>query len=447
MPKAPSTDFKSAREFARSLNLKSNVEWQEFIKKNKPFDLPIRPDSSYKNKGWTSWGDFLGTGTVASRNRVYLPFKEAREFVRTLNLKGQKEWEQYYKSGNKPDDIPTHPDQTYKNKGYRGYGDWLGTGRIAERDRIFRSFNDARIFTHKLKLQSQSAWRDYCKSGNKPDDIPSHPDSGYKNNGWQNWGNWLGTGRIADQYRVYRPFSEAREFARNLKLKSGTEWKEYCKSGNKPDDIPANPHTTYKNKGWKNVADFLDTGNYKNKQYRIFEEAREFARNLGLKNIKEWKEYCKSGNKPDDIPIYPDTTYKNKGWNGYGSWLGNFINYLPFNEARKFVHTLTLKNVRKWEIYCKSGNKPDDIPARPNHIYKKNGWVNWGNWLGTFEIDSKQKTYRPFKEARDFVRSLNLKDQKEWDDYCKSGKKPDDIPFTPWHTYKEWNIKRRAEKK
>ena len=114
MPKAPSTDFKSAREFARSLNLKSNVEWQEFIKKNKPFDLPIRPDSSYKNKGWTSWGDFLGTGTVAPRNRVYLPFKEARDFVRSLNLKDQKEWDDYCKSGKKPDDIPFAPWHTYK---------------------------------------------------------------------------------------------------------------------------------------------------------------------------------------------------------------------------------------------------------------------------------------------------------------------------------------------
>ena len=30
-----------------------------------------------------------------------------------------------------------------------------------------------------------------------------------------------------------------------LNLKSGTEWKEYCKSGNKPDDIPAQPWLVY----------------------------------------------------------------------------------------------------------------------------------------------------------------------------------------------------------
>ena len=32
---------------------------------------------------------------------------------------------------------------------------------------------------------------------------------------------------------------------RGLGLKSETEWRAYCKSGKKPDDIPANPNQTY----------------------------------------------------------------------------------------------------------------------------------------------------------------------------------------------------------
>jgi len=43
---------------------------------------------------------------------------------------------------------------------------------------------------------------------------------------------------------------------------------------------------------------------------------------LGLKSRKEWRDYSKSGKKPDDIPANPDNTYKNKGWNGWGDWLG-----------------------------------------------------------------------------------------------------------------------------
>jgi len=45
-------------------------------------------------------------------------------------------------------------------------------------------------------------------------------------------------------------------------------------------------------------------------------------------------------------------------------------------------------------------------------------------------------SWRTFEEAREFAQLLNLKKKKEWDKYCKSGKKPEDIPFAPDITYK-----------
>jgi hypothetical protein len=58
------------------------------------------------------------------------------------------------------------------------------------------------------------------------------------------------------------------------------------------------------------------------KKFRDFKSAREFARGLKFRNNKEWREYCKSGNKPDDMPSNPERKYKDKGWIGYGDWLG-----------------------------------------------------------------------------------------------------------------------------
>tara|TARA_B110000495_G_scaffold188588_1_gene188949 strand:+ start:783 stop:1304 length:522 start_codon:yes stop_codon:yes gene_type:complete len=46
----------------------------------------------------------------------YLLFKPAREFVRRLVLKSPKEWDEYVKSGNKPDNIPSNPSSYYKKK-------------------------------------------------------------------------------------------------------------------------------------------------------------------------------------------------------------------------------------------------------------------------------------------------------------------------------------------
>jgi hypothetical protein len=378
--------------------------------------------------------------------KQFRDFESAREFVRKLNLKGQKEWYAYCTSGNKPEDIPSAPYSTYK-KDFKGYGDWLGSGTIANFNKVYRSFTESRYFTRKLNLKNYTEWREYCASGNKPNDIPYSPNITYKNEGYLNLGDWLGTGTIASRDRIYRPYKEAREFVRKLKLKNNAEWKEYCKSGNKPEDIPTNQNITYKNEGYRNLGDWLGTGNIasSNKTFRPFKEAREFARSLNLKGQKEWNEYCKSSNSPNDIPRNPNQTYK-KDWKGAGDWLGtrNIAPkdrvYRSFKEAREFAQKLGLKNFDEWQEYCKSGNKPDDIASKPGRSYKKD-FKGMGDFLGTGNVASYNKVFRPFKEAREFVRALNLKGHQEWQEYCKSGNKPDDIPAAPWNVYKEWKKK------
>ena len=72
---------------------------------------------------------------------------------------------------------------------------------------------------------------------------------------WVGMGDWLGTGRVADQLRRYRSFDEARAFVHGLGLKSTVEWREYYTSGKKPDDIPAKPDNTYADAGWAGYGD------------------------------------------------------------------------------------------------------------------------------------------------------------------------------------------------
>jgi hypothetical protein len=79
----------------------------------------------------------------------------------------------------------------------------------------------------------------------------------YADAGWTGYGDWLGTDRIADQFRKFRPFKEARSFVRGLGLKSEAEWLDYCKSGKKPDDILRNPRRRYVKEGWVGMRDWL----------------------------------------------------------------------------------------------------------------------------------------------------------------------------------------------
>ena len=101
--------------------------------------------------------------------------------------------------------------------------------------------------------------------------------------------------------------------------------------------------------------------------------------------------------------------------------------YRSFDEARKFVQRLGLKNGKEWQQYCKSGKKPDDMPYNPGGAYKNKGWANWIDFLGSDPKRARNRKFWPFKKAREFIQSLKLKSGKEWREYYKSDNRPIDI--------------------
>ena len=68
----------------------------------------------------------------------------------------------------------------------------MGTKRIASQKMIFIDFEEARKLVHQLKLKSNKEWRLLIKNKQKPQNIPSNPDSIYKNIGWKGWADFLG---------------------------------------------------------------------------------------------------------------------------------------------------------------------------------------------------------------------------------------------------------------
>jgi hypothetical protein len=123
----------------------------------------------------------------------YQSFEEARELVRGLGIQSVAGWVAYNRSGNKPPDIPADPQRVFRDQGWKGYGDWLGTGTVALFLREYRRFEAARTQVHLLQLTSRAGWVAYCKSGKKPDDIPAAPWQVYKDDGWKGMRDWLGT--------------------------------------------------------------------------------------------------------------------------------------------------------------------------------------------------------------------------------------------------------------
>ena len=448
MSKIDYLDFENARKYVQTLGILSQNEWyQRWENKIKNKGIPKYPRGSYKNKGWKTWGDFLGNNKVAYRNINYQQYDKARAYIRELGLKNTNEWLVYCKSGNKPFDIPSNPQNTYKNKGWIDYGDWLGTYTIASRNRKYLDYNSARKFVHNLNFKSKKEWLKYCASGELPIYIPSQPDRVYsKFNEWINYSDWLGTELISDI--IYLNFNEAREFAHNLNLKSYKEWRDYCISGNKPLKIPSNPQNTYKNKGWINMADWINIKDRsKNRDYLKIDDLKNYIKKFNIKSYSEWKVFCNSSLHESKIPKAPDQYYKE--WKGWGDFLGTGYeinrDFLPYAEAKAFVNSLKLKNQNDWKIYSKSGKKPKNIPGNPHKIYLKTGeWVGLGDWLGTGVIAASKMEFVDFNTSKNYVINLKLNSVKEWMQYSKSGERPTDIPSNPQNTYKNngwkgWN--------
>lgn len=137
-------------------------------------------------------------------------------------------------------------------------------------------------------------------------------------------------------------------------------------------------------------------------RFLSFQKARKEVRSLNLQGQKEWVKYCASGLKPANIPSNPSIVYKE--WNGISDWIGNtdgkpftsrYRTFLSFTEARRFVKTLGLRTITEWKMYCRSGRRPINIPARPETIYLAQ-WKSWNHFLGC----KKATTGRPSKTAR-----------------------------------------------
>ena len=86
----------------------------------------------------------------------------------------------------------------YSRAGWISWGDWLGTGTIAKRDKRWRRFEDAREFARRLKLRSREDWWRLCRGGARPKDIPFSPDVVYGGFGWVSWSDFLGSGAQYD---------------------------------------------------------------------------------------------------------------------------------------------------------------------------------------------------------------------------------------------------------
>ena len=166
--------------------------------------------------------------------------------MQSLELKNTTDRNRYCNSGKKPKDIPRNPQKIYK-KEWKNWKYFIGNE--------FLSCKEAGKFLRKQGITSQLQYERLCKDGKRPNFIPATPSKTYKLKGtWNGWGEFLGTGKIADQIKAgnYLPFIEAQKeyqkIAKQYHLVGISDWLRFAKTHKKLLDdlrIPVNPWQTY----------------------------------------------------------------------------------------------------------------------------------------------------------------------------------------------------------
>ena len=112
-----------------------------------------------------------------------------------------------------PSDLPAAPDKHYNNKGWTTWGEFLN--RKSDQLKEFIDYNDLKKLRNSRLVRSD--YQDKYKKIKHKKFIPGVPATVYKNSGWKNWAEFLGTKKL---YKVkYWSFNKARSYVVKFKLK------------------------------------------------------------------------------------------------------------------------------------------------------------------------------------------------------------------------------------
>ena len=190
----------------------------------------------------------LGGGTIIYTSS----YNEIKEYAHSLHLKNVKEWYEYIKKNDIPSYVPSNPKEVYTNRGWISWSDFLNTNNISDNIKAdnYISYEDAKKWTHaNLKdIKTVEQWREFTKIDSFPIFIPRKPNRYYKNRGWENWGMFLNTNKIANQNRIFLNYDDCKNYIKNnYDIKTSTIFRKMAKDKIFPLFIPSNPDKKYKN--------------------------------------------------------------------------------------------------------------------------------------------------------------------------------------------------------
>ena len=129
--------YNELKKLIRKANIKSSSGYRNWCREQKKHSgrytanmVPVKPEKYYSGKGWTTWGEFTGTGNIRNtiKNKKWKPYKTAKQLIRKVRpkIKGYSQFLVLSKKGKLPKGVPSDPARVYKNKGWEGWKVFLG---------------------------------------------------------------------------------------------------------------------------------------------------------------------------------------------------------------------------------------------------------------------------------------------------------------------------------
>ena len=351
--------LQDAKALMQSQGIKTSTEFNEWKKAGKrPEHFPSNPQRTYK-KEWISWSHFLGN------EKQWMSFNEAQTFIQSQGIKTRKEFDEWKKAGKRPEHFPSHPERVYTNE-WRGWRDFLDTK--------WMSFDQAKAFIQRQGIRTREQFYEWSKSKKRPKDFPSNPNQMYKDK-WKGWGDFLDT--------KWMSFDQAQALMQSQGIKTKREFREWSKSKKRPKNFPSTPDQVYTNE-WRGWGDFLGTGNTstKNNGQTSFDEIKAFLQRLGVRTYIESEEEEQVSIKPENFPSTSDEASKDTQTDP-NSFLESETTWMSFDDAKEYVRPLNFENHKDFIDWLKSSDRPENFPPNPQQVYSE--WISLKDFLSTKE--------------------------------------------------------------
>ena len=408
----PILNYSEAKKQVSKLRVKTVMEYHKLHREEDWFRemFPRSPKKYYEE--FVSWEDFLGVEDAMPKRKPISNITNILDSDTTNRLDDLGQKTERVKTSKRKKQTEIRKQVKRKKPAVKRKP--IERKKPVERkkaDTNFVDYETAKKRAQEAGIKSAGHYSDWQKQHS---DIPYNPDRTYKEF-WEGWIIFLGkTPPSREDYEKLK--KEVQEAG----IKTSTQYGEWQKQYT---DKPANPNRTYR-KFWEGWKIFLGTNRFRAIDFVDYETAKKRAQEAGIQNAIEYNEWQK---QQSDMPSHPHKIYKDKGWKGWGDFLGTDrfrgIEFVDYETAKKRAQEAGIKTSTQYKEWQKQHL---DIPSNPNRTYKE-FWKGWESFLGTNFVD--------YETAKQRAQEAGIKTSTQYNEWQKQHS---DIPSNPNIFYKEF---------